>query len=160
MFRPFLLLDKQVDIGFNKVMPTPLHRILVNTVIEKDGRFLILQRSLEEEHMPGKWTIPGGKVEHTGGDVWNVLEENAVREVKEESGIEIENLKMIVDNSFIHTSGDHVVAVIFFAHHKSGDAMPLEDSIAARWITLDEFDNYDFAPNVKRYLNIAAQSVR
>lgn len=141
-------------------MPTPLHRILINTVVEKDGSFLILQRSFNEEHMPGKWTIPGGKVEHTGGDVWNILEDTAAREVREESGIEIENLHMIADNSFIHTSGDHVVAVIFFARHKSGKAQPLEDSIATKWVTSDEFNNYDFAPNVKRYLEIAAQFVR
>lgn len=141
-------------------MPVPLHRILVNTVVKKDGRFLILQRSFEEEHMPGKWTIPGGKVEHTGGDVWDILEATASREVKEESGIEIENLHMIADNSFIHTSGDHVVAVVFFASHKSGNARPLEDSIAVHWITPDEFNNYDFAPNVKRYLEIATQWAR
>ncbi len=39
-------------------------QILVNGVVFKDGQVLISQRSWEEEFMPGRWTIPGGKVEH------------------------------------------------------------------------------------------------
>ena len=39
-----------------------IYSVLVNAVIEKDGKILLSQRSLEEAHEPGKWTIPGGKV--------------------------------------------------------------------------------------------------
>jgi len=49
------------------------HLILVNAVVEKGGRILISQRSFKETHQPGSWTIPGGKVERTEGDVWNII---------------------------------------------------------------------------------------
>ena len=48
--------------------------ILVNGVVFDGERVLISQRSWEEEHMPGRWTIPGGKVDHSKEDVINVRE--------------------------------------------------------------------------------------
>ena len=37
-----------------------LHRITSTAIIHKDGRYLILRRSLEKKAFPGKWTGAGG----------------------------------------------------------------------------------------------------
>ena len=42
------------------------YTVLVNAVVVKDGKILLSQRSWEDEHGAGKWTIPGGKLEATG----------------------------------------------------------------------------------------------
>ncbi len=129
------------------------HLILVNAIVEKDDKILISQRSMEETHEPGRWTIPGGKVERTEGDVWNVIEETLSKEVMEETGIEIKNnVQLLTNNTFIRSTGQHVVALTFICHWKAGEAKPLEDTINVKWISKDELNNFDFAPNVKTYI--------
>lgn len=130
------------------------HHVIVNAVVEKDGKILVSQRSFEEAHEPGKWTIPGGKVDRTEGDVWNVLEQTCAREVKEETGVEIsENIELLANNTFIHSSGKHAIALIFLCHWKSGEASSLEDTIGVKWISEEELDSVEFAPNVKNYIS-------
>ncbi len=65
--------------------------ILVNAFIVKGDRILISQRSLNEKHAAGMWTVPGGKIENDTelGPIFNMVEKTLVREVIEEVGIEI-----------------------------------------------------------------------
>ncbi len=129
------------------------HLILVNAVVEKDGKILVAQRSWEETHEPGKWTIPGGKVERTAGDVWNIIEETLKKEVMEETGVGItDDAQLLSNNTFIRSTGQHVVALIFMCHWKSGAGTSLEDTIGIKWITQEELGQMEFAPNVKHYI--------
>lgn len=53
-----------------------MYSVLVNVAVEKDGRILLIKRGMNEKHEPGKWCIPGGKLEFHG-DFFNALEETA-----------------------------------------------------------------------------------
>jgi len=131
-----------------------LYSVLVNVVVEKDGKILISQRGLDEDHEPGKWTVPGGTLEHTERS-FNVLEETAKREVLEETGIEVEDeMHLLINNTFNHDKDNLlVIAIVFFCRYKSGEAKPLEDTIDVKWITKEEIDNYEFPhPNVRSYV--------
>ncbi len=129
------------------------HLILVNAVVEKKGKILVSQRSLEETHQPGSWTIPGGKVEKTPGNVWNIIEETLKKEVMEETGVEIkDDAQLLTNNTFIRSTGQHVVALVFLCHWKSGEGKPLEDTIDIKWITEEELKKKEFAPNVDIYI--------
>lgn len=130
------------------------HLILVNVLVHKKGKLLISQRSFEEPHEPGSWTIPGGKVERTPGNVWNIIEKTLHDEVLEETGVELENVPpiLVTNNTFIRSTGQHVVALVFLSNWISCDPRPLEDTIDVRWVTQDEIENYTFAPNVSTYL--------
>jgi len=129
------------------------HLILINAIVKKDDKILVSQRSLEETHQPGKWTIPGGKVERTKGQVWNIIEKTLSAEVLEETGVKIKkDATLLLNNTFIRSTGQHVVALIFLCDWKSGQAKPLEDTIDVKWIKREEINNFDFAPNVKKYL--------
>ena len=132
----------------------PLHSILVNAVVFKEDTVLVSQRSFEEKHMPGAWTVPGGKVDLTEGDVFNVLEHNVKKEVFEETGIEIEDeMEMITNNTFIRGSNNqHVVVIVFKCRYKSGEAQALEDTIDCKWVTLEDVYNMEFPPNVQGYI--------
>lgn len=137
-----------------------MHLVLVNAVVEKNGKILISQRSFEETHGPGKWTIPGGKVEKTSGNVWNIIEQTLTGEALEETGIEIQNkVYLIADNTLIRSTGQHVVALIFLCFYKAGKAKPLEDTINVRWISPEEIDQFQFAPNVKKYILKGFESI-
>lgn len=133
-----------------------LHSIVVNAVIEKDGKILISKRSFEEKHEPGKWTIPGGKVDVTQGDVFHILEKTLAKEVKEEVGVQISaNVELLTNNTFIRSDDTHVVALMFLCHYESGEAKPLEDTLDVRWVLENELSDYDFSPNVQGYIKLA-----
>src|SRR3989344_7896336 len=91
-------------ISIDNAKKDKLFYFVANVVVfrEEDCRCLILKRSKREKVHPGKYAVPGGKLEWTNLDVNNptringeVLDfENAVedllkREVKEEAGKEI-----------------------------------------------------------------------
>lgn len=138
-----------------------LHFILCNALVFKDGKILISQRSLKEEHAPGKWTVPGGKVELTEGNVWNILEATLAREVREEVGVEIEkDVELLTNNTFIRTGGQHVVAIMFMCKWASGEPQALDDTSDVKWVTEEELDNYDFAPNVKEYVKLGFKKLK
>jgi len=70
-----------------------LHEVVITAIIVKDGKYLITRRSLEKKRFPGKWTVPGGRLEtadytslprQTEHYWYNVLETTLKREVKEE----------------------------------------------------------------------------
>lgn len=137
------------------------HLILVNAVVEKDDKILVSQRSFEETHQPGSWTIPGGKVEKTPGNVWNIIEETLKKEVMEETGVEIkDDAQLLTNNTFIRSTGQHVVALVFLCHWKSGEGKPLEDTIDVKWITEEELKKMEFAPNVDIYIQKGFEALK
>ncbi len=129
------------------------HIVLVNAVVEKDGRILISRRSFGESHEPGRWSIPGGKVDRTEGNVWNIIEKTLHREILEETGIEINNdVVLLSNNTFIRSTGHHVIMLLFLCHWKSGEARPLEDTIDIKWISEEDINDFEYPPNVKAYI--------
>jgi len=137
-----------------------VHSLIVNALVTKEGKILISQRGLNEGHDPGKWTIPGGKVELTEGNVWNLLEKTLAKEVKEEVDLEINsNVELVTNNTFIRTGGQHVVAMIFICTWASGEAKASEDTNDVKWITADDLNKYDFSPNVRKYLMIGFEKL-
>jgi len=138
-----------------------LHSVIVNAVVEKEGKILLSQRSFEEKHEPGKWTVPGGKIEITEGDVFNIIEKTLAREAEEETGIKIKKeVDLIANNTFIRSDGTHVIALIFLCHYASGRAKALEDTIAVKWIKKEEIDKYQFPPNVKGYIELGFKEMQ
>ena len=139
-----------------------LHRVVVTAIIVKDGKFLIARRGLHKRVQPGMWGVPGGGMElddylntpKTLGDCWYfAIEKTLKREVMEEVGVEItNNIRLIANNTFYHTKGHFVLAIVFLCQYKSGTSQALEDTINVAWISPQELDNYQFPPNVKDYI--------
>lgn len=61
-----------------------MQKVVLGAVIIKDNRALIVQRNSNEDVFPGLWELPSGKKE----DLENA-DEALVREVKEETGLDI-----------------------------------------------------------------------
>lgn len=130
-----------------------LYSVIVNSVIvNSEGKVLIAQRSTEEGHEGGKWSIPGGKIE-SNGEEHDVLLKNIKKEILEEVGIEIfDEIALVHDNTFTRSNGDDVLALVFLCKYKTGEAKPLEDTVDVKWVKKEELENYDFPPNVKEYI--------
>lgn len=137
-----------------------LFYFVANVVVwrESDGRCLILKRSEKEKVHPGKYCVPGGKLEwgqmdisrptRLNGDVLDfegAVEELLIREAKEEAGIDIEReLKYINSVAFVRPDEIPVVLVKFAAKYKGGKVIVEEGAFADyAWVNEAEAKNYD-----------------
>ncbi len=136
-----------------------LFYFVVNVVVyrEEDGRCLLLKRSENEKVHPGKWCVPGGKLEwgnldfqnptRLNGDVLDfdgVVEDLLVREAREEAGIEIErDLKYFFNAAFIRPDEIPVVFFKFATRYKGGNVHLEEGSFSDfAWVTAEEAKKY------------------
>lgn len=147
-------------ISLDNAKKDKLFYFVANVVIyrESDKRCLILKRSEKEKVHPGKYCVPGGKLEWSQLDINNptringdVLDfENAIgnllaRETKEEAGIEIENNLQYINNvAFIRPDETPVILVKFAAKYKSGEVKLEENSFTDHvWVNAEEIKKYE-----------------
>lgn len=106
-------------------------------IIENNGRFLIARRK-KGKHLENKWEFPGGKIEQQ-----ETPQECLTRELKEEFGIIAEIADFVAENVFDY--GDRKIRLLGYrAKYISGEfRLNAHDEI--RWISLNEFNNFDFA---------------
>ena len=131
---------------------------------EADGRCLILKRSVKEKVHPGKYCVPGGKLEWkdldmsrptrmNGGmfDFENAVADLLVREAREEAGIEIEQkLHYINSSAFVRPDGIPVVLIKFAAKYKTGDVHLEEGAFDDyAWVSGEEVKTYDCIDGIK-----------
>lgn len=113
----------------------------VGAVIIKDGKILLEKR--KNEPGKGKWSIPGGLVE-----LGESVEQTVIREVKEETGLEVEKPEHIdvVDNVVRDDNSEikyHFVIIDYFVKLKGGTMKATSDAEELRWVTFDEVEKYD-----------------
>jgi 8-oxo-dGTP diphosphatase len=119
-------------------MSSPL--LVVAAIIKKDGKYLIAQRKDDSESAPGKWEFPGGKVE-SGEDPKDAL----IREIKEELGISIGNLRIFEATSSVNSPGSrhpHIIIISYLADWVGGEIKLLECK-DARMVAQEELGSYD-----------------
>jgi len=130
-------------------MSIPLHVVAVNAIVKKEDKYLLARRSYKDDQSPGEWSFPGGKVENGVGK--NRLQETLDKEIMEEVGIEItEDIELVYNDSFIRSSGDHVIMMTFLCHWKVGEAKPLEDQEEVAWLTAEEISTMKDLPEYTR----------
>lgn len=143
-----------------KTMPDNkyLHEVVVTAIIVKDGRFLITRRSLSKKRFPGKWTVPGGKLEtadylslpkDTKFYWYNVLEQVLQREVKEEVGVEIKNIKYLTSLATVHEDGNPSLVISCLADYLSGEVkLQSEETDQFTWVDLAKAKNYELIDGI------------
>jgi 8-oxo-dGTP pyrophosphatase MutT (NUDIX family) len=146
-------------ISTENAKPDKLFYFVANVVPyrESDKRCLILKRDEREKVHPGRWGVPGGKLEwsdmditkptRVNGDVLDFEDavENLVkRETREEAGIELEDgLRYINSVVFVRPDGIPVVLIKFAARYKSGDVVIEKGAFTDHaWVNAEEVKNY------------------
>ena len=114
-------------------------RVAVGVVILLNGKLLLVKRG--QEPAKGLWTVPGGLV-----DVGEKVRDAAVREAKEELGldIKIDRLLDVVDYIERDKKGDiryHYVIADFLAFAVSGKLVPASDVEEIMTVDLDDLAN-------------------
>ncbi len=107
-------------------------KIGVGVMILKEGKVLLTKR--KGSHGAGEYSFPGGHLEYMES-----FEECAIREVREECGLEIQNLRFSFLTNVKKYAPKHYVHIGMIAEWKSGEPQTLEPDKAEewRWYSLD-----------------------
>jgi 8-oxo-dGTP diphosphatase len=135
-----------------------LHKVAITAIIMKDGKYLIMRRSPNKKRFPGIWTVPGGKMEtsdylqlpkDTEHYWYNVLERTLRREVKEEIGIDIDNIEYVTSLATVHSDGSPSLVISCMSDYAGGDIMLKSDeSDQYAWINLKEAKKYQLLDGI------------
>jgi len=100
-------------------------------MVEMDGKLLMGKRGKEPGY--GTLIIPGGKV-----DLYEDFAQTARREIREETGIEIKNLRQFRTFQLIDPDIQHRVIIYWQADYASGELAPSDDLLSAKFYTREE----------------------
>ncbi|WP_420431421.1 NUDIX hydrolase [Hyphobacterium sp.] len=102
----------------------------VGVVCRRGNDVLLVKRG--REPLKGRWSIPGGKM-----DFGETVREAALRELKEETGVDarITRLIDVVDSVM---ADKHYVLIDFEAEWVSGDPVAADDAEAAEFVPVEE----------------------
>lgn len=124
------------------------HKIVVGAIIINRNKALIVQRSQDEDVGPGLWEIPGGKVESS-----ETLEDALIREVQEETALDIVPLKVSGDFNYQVVRDARIrqtKQINFLAKAKNIDKLKLSSEHQDyKWIKVEEIDNFDISHKTK-----------
>jgi 8-oxo-dGTP diphosphatase len=115
----------------------------VGAVVVDQGRVLLVQRG--HEPSKGKWSLPGGMLE-LGESLMN----GVAREVKEETGLNVEVVELVELIDRIHKesspSGEsvryHYVIADYLCRILGGTLQAASDAAAVRWVERAEWNSH------------------
>jgi mutator protein MutT len=126
----------------------------VGAVIFDRGRVLLIKRA--HEPLKGEWSLPGGAV-----DVGEALHAAVVREVAEETGldVDIECLVEVVERITHDEAGRvqfHFVIADYLCRPTGGRLASASDADAAEWADLDDLGRFHLTQSA---LNVIRQAL-
>lgn len=106
----------------------------------KEGKFLLLRRSLEKyPEITGRWDIVGGRIE-----AGKPLIENLKREVKEETGLNlIGDPKLIVAQDILKVPGKHIVRLTYIGEAEGEIVLDQSENDMHKWFDWNELSLLD-----------------
>lgn len=111
----------------------------VGAVVVQDARVLLVRRGTEP--LKGQWTLPGGLLE-----VGEALVAGVIREVREETGLDVEPIELIELLDRIHRDGDrvryHYVIADYLCRVTGGELRAASDADAVRWVERCEWSSH------------------
>ncbi|GAA3537645.1 NUDIX domain-containing protein [Kribbella ginsengisoli] len=123
-----------------------------NVLIENEaGELLMIRRSDN-----GNWAVPGGAI-----DLGESLAQAAIRETKEESGIDCE----VIDVVGIYTDPKHIIlytsngearqefSIVVRARATGGELTPSSESTEVRWISRSELPDLTMDRSMRRRID-------
>jgi 8-oxo-dGTP diphosphatase len=130
--------NKKVGVGFG-------------VMLMKNGKVLLGKRHVDPEKADSllngaaTWTMPGGKMEFG-----ETFEEAAKREAKEETGIDLENVKVICVNNEIMAQA-HFVTIGLYSEKFQGEPQVMEpDEITEwQWFEIDKLPSPMYFPSAE-----------
>jgi 8-oxo-dGTP diphosphatase len=123
----------------------------VGALIVHNGRLVLVKRGVEPDK--GRWSIPGGAVE-----LGEEVRAAAVREAKEECGLDIEIVvdrpMDEVDNITTDEEGKfryHYVLLQFLTRPRGGKLKAGGDVLEVKWVPLEKVETYNLTKSFRAF---------
>ena len=125
---------------------------VTKAVIIQNSKILLLKRKDSSKFFPKAWDFAGGKVEPG-----ETVEQAVVREVKEETGLDVIPEKIVGEFPF-EASGKQVMFHVFEIRpidHDISDSIVLSaDHSEFIWVEKNDLMKLDLAPAVRKYFEV------
>lgn len=140
-----------------------MYTVVVEGVISMGDKWLLIRRSMQEEHEAGAISLVGGRVE-TAGFSHDVLEQALKREVAEEINITIQKEMQYLWSSSLKTAkGERVLTVVFLCTYETGEVYIKQIEEVADILYLDTetvLESEEIPDYVKKSIQLAALSIK
>lgn len=138
----------------DNILPRPA----VGVVVLRGANVLLIRR--KNPPRQGQWSIPGGKQE-TG----ETIRQTAVREVREETGMEITlgPLLDVIDGIFHDEDGTlthHMTLIDFVAEAKPGEPIAGDDASEARFVPIADLRWYGLWAQTERIILMGTKTLK
>ncbi len=123
----------------------------VGAIVQHEGALLLVKR--DREPARGLWSLPGGRVQPGES-----LNEAVVREIREETGLEVsvDGLCGIAERIVHDDEGEvafHYVILDFYATpHGSTELKPGDDASDARWVRVEDLPDLHVTTGLVEFL--------
>ena len=121
-----------------------------------DGTFLALRRSASAPIKPLAWDLPGGRIQ-----MGEETEDGVIREIKEETGLSVENLRLLHVIARNSSSGQFWVTICYTARPSSEEVRLSFEHCDSRWVTPEEFKALAASSRLKAFVErFASDTIR
>jgi len=115
-----------------------------------DGEKILLEKR-KNAPSKGKWSVPGGLVE-----LGENTDQAVIREVKEETGLEVYEPRLIDVVNYVSLGEKgavkyHFVIVDYLVTVKCGNPKAASDADALKWVPFNEVEEYDLAESFRLF---------
>jgi len=124
------------------------HLAVKGIIRRNDGKILVLKRSSKDDHKPGIWESVGG-----GMDREETPQEALVREVLEETGLQVVVGEPFTVFSFKKDTGEFKVGITFLCEYVGGEVKLSYEHSDFLWIEPGAFASMESIPSL--YTEIA-----
>ena len=118
-------------------------------IFRNDGRILVIRRTKTAPFRPLYWDLPGGELDY-GED----MRIGIIREIKEETGLEVENLSVINALSEANDNNEFWVTICYRADSKGTQVVLSYEHDQFMWVTPDEFQKLKASPKNKKFVTL------
>lgn len=103
-------------------------------VINSNNKILAIKRSPTAPANPNSWDLPGGDL-----DFGEQPSSGILREIKEETNLEVENLTLLDTEGHINDKGEFWVTIAYTAKSKTENVNLSFEHSEFEWVTKEEF---------------------
>ena len=132
--------------------PAPLVAVAA-VVLDEAGLILMVERGRPPSK--GMWALPGGLL-----DLGEPVRDGVAREVREETGAEIEIVELVDLFEPIHRDAAgriryHFVVIDFWARYLGGDVAAADDVDDVAWVSVDRLGDFPMEEKTRRVVRKA-----